>query len=130
MKKITTICLIATIFFAACKKDKEETANTLVGKWTIENTIIKEYVNNNLVNTDTEPGNGATMDFQNNGHVVITSPGNPIESLDYEIKSASDVEIDGDRFEIRNLNKSSVSLYLRQDYLPGEYDEVLINLKN
>lgn len=129
MKKITIICLIATIFFTACKKDKEKTANSLVSKWTIENTIVKEYVNNSLVNTDTEPGNGATMDFQDNGHVVITHPGSPVESLSYVIKSGSEVEIDGDNFQIRDLNKASVSLYMRQDYSPGEYDEVLINLK-
>jgi hypothetical protein len=129
MKKITIICLIATIFFAACKKNKEEDANSLMGKWTVENTIVKEYINGIVVNTETEPGNGATMDFQNNGHVVITYPGMPIESLAYVIKSGSEVEIDGDTFEIRNMGNASVTLYLREDYSPGEYDEVLINLK-
>ena len=129
MKKITIICLVATTFFTACKKDKKETANSLVGKWTIENTIVKEYVNNSLVNTETTSGNGTTMDFQDNGHVVITYPGNPVESLDYVIKSGSEVEIDGDIFQIRDLNKASVSLFMRQDYSPGEYDEVLVNLK-
>ena len=101
---------------------------SLAGKWTVDNTTIKEHING-TVNTDIEPGNGATIDFQDNGHVVLTYPGLPIESLVYVIKPDSKVEIDGDMFEIRNLGKATVTLYLREDYSPGEYDEVFINLK-
>ena len=133
MKKFTFICLVTLaliISFVACKKDKDENiAPTLMGKWSVENSITKEYMNGSLVGTYTEPGNGSTMDFQDNGHVIITYPGSPIESLTYSIKPDSKVEIDGDIFEVKNLSKSSVTLYLRQDYSPGEYDEVYINLK-
>lgn len=128
MKKNVIFCLVVLLLFAACKKDKEENTVSLVGKWTVDNTTIKEHING-TVNTDIEPGNGATMDFQDNGHVVITYPGFPIESLVYVIKPDSKVEIDGDTFEIRNLSSTTVVLYLREDYSPGEYDEVFINLK-
>ena len=118
------------IQFVACRKDKEENvAPTLMGKWTVENSVMKEYMNGSLASTYTEHGNGATMDFQNNGHVVITYPGNSVESLVYIIKPDSKVEIDGDIFEIRGLSAASVILYLREDYSPGEHDEVFINLK-
>lgn len=128
MKKNVILCLVVLLVFAACNKDKDEPAVSLAGKWTVDNTTIQEHING-TVNTDIEPGNGATMDFQDNGHVVITYPGLPIESLVYVIKPDSKVEIDGDMFEIRNLSKATVTLYLREDYSPGEYDEVFINLK-
>ena len=130
MKKNLIFLLLVTLSLASCKKDKKEEDNTvsLMGKWTIENTLIKEYVNGG-VNTDTEPGNGTTMDFQDNGHVVITYADNSIESLSYSIKPDAKVEVDGDLFEIRNLTGVSVTLFLRLDYSPGEYDEVFINLK-
>ena len=128
MKKNVIFCLVVLLLFPACKKDKEENTVSLVGKWTVDNTTIKEHING-TVNTDIEPCNGATIDFQDNGHVVLTYPGLPIESLVYVIKPDSKVEIDGDTFEIRNLSNATVTLYLREDYSPGEYDEVFINLK-
>jgi hypothetical protein len=128
MKKNVIFCMVVLLIFSACKKDKDEPAVSLAGKWTVDNTTIKEHING-TVNTDIEPGNGATIDFQDNGHVVLTYPGLPIESLVYVIKPDSKVEIDGDTFEIRNLSNATVTLYLREDYSPGEYDEVFINLK-
>ena len=128
MKKNVIFCMVVLLIFSACKKDKDEPAVSFRCKWTVDNTTIKEHING-TVNTDIEPGNGATIDFQDNGHVVLTYPGLPIESLVYVIKPDSKVEIDGDTFEIRNLSNATVTLYLREDYSPGEYDEVFINLK-
>jgi hypothetical protein len=129
MKKLSILSLVIFFAFTACNKEKDDVPLSLKGIWTVENSTIKEYINNTLDNTHIEPGNGATMDFQNNGHVVITYPGNSVESLNYEIKPDSKVEIDGDIFEIRNLTASNVTLFFREDYAPGEYDEVYINLK-
>lgn len=131
MKKLSILGLFALLVFASCNKDKETAPPppSLKGKWMVENNVIKEYENGSLSNTHIDPGAGATMDFQDNGHVVITYPGYPIESLLYTIKPDSKVDIDGDIFEIRNLTATNVTLFLREDYAPGEYDEVYINLK-
>lgn len=129
MKKIALFSLFALLLLSACKKDKDEPAVSLLGKWTIENAVVKEYVNGVLTDNYTEPGDGSTFDFQDNGHLVITSPGNSVESVNYSIKPDSKVEIDGEIYEIRNLTASAVTLYIREDYSPGEYDEISINLK-
>jgi predicted glutamine amidotransferase len=81
-----------------------------------------------MVNAVTVPGDGATIDFQDNGNVVLSHNG-VIESYTYTIKPDSKVEIDGDISEIRNLTATSVTLFFRDDYLPGEYSEILLNLK-
>ena len=125
MKKTLVLSMIVMFLFAACKKDKEA---TLKAKWTIENAVTKEYVNGSLTNTMTIPGGGTTVDFQDNGNVVITSPGQPVESYPYTI-SGSRVDFDGDSWEVKSLTLSSVTLYIREDYAPGEYDEISINLK-
>jgi hypothetical protein len=130
MKKLCILSLFTLFVVAACNKNKDESnAPSLAGKWTVENNVYKEYTGGSLSKTYTAPGAGAVMDFQDNGHVVITYPGYPIESLSYAIKHDSKVDIDGDIFEIRDLTASKVSLFLRQDYAPGDYDELYINLK-
>jgi len=126
---LLTASLLTLVLFTACKKDPQPAAPSLKGKWTIENFMYKEYVGGALTDTYTEPGAGGTMDFQNNGNVVFTVPGDPIETHPYSIKPDSKVDIDGDIFEIRNLTASNVTLFIRQDYAPGEYDEAYINLK-
>jgi hypothetical protein len=128
MKKLFLLTLASMAIFIACKKDKEE-APSLKGKWTINNIVLKEYLNGTLSNTDTEPGDGTTLDFQDNGHVVVTHPGNVIESLTYSIQPDSKVIIDGDLMEIRDLTSLSVILFMRQDYGGGDYDDVYLNLK-
>jgi len=127
MKKTLVLSLIVMILLTACTKSKDEIS--LKGKWTADNAVLKEYVSNTLTSTTTLPGDGTTFDFQVNGNVVITSPGSPVESYPYTIKPDSKVEFDGDTYEIRNLTASIVTLFFRDDYAPGEYDELFINLK-
>ena len=129
MKKLLTASLLTLVLFTACKKDPQPAAPSLKGKWTIENMLYKEYLGGSLDNTYTEPGAGGTIDFQNNGNVVSTIAGNPVQTSPYTIKPDSKVEIDGDIYEIRNLTATSVTLFIREDYAPGEYDESYINLK-
>jgi len=129
MKTLLTASLLTLVLFTACKKDPQPAAPSLKGKWTIENFVYKEYVGGALTDTYTEPGAGGTIDFQNNGNVVSTIPGNPVATTPYTIKPDSRVEIDGDIYEIRNLTATNVTLFIREDYAPGEYDESYINLK-
>ena len=126
MKKITTLSLISMILLIACRKDKDEVS--LKGKWTLESVITKQYRNGSLVNTNTEPGNGYKYDFQDNGNLVITGflAGS---TASYSILTNSKVKIDGDVFEIRNLAASNVTLFIRVDYTPDQYDELYVNLK-
>ena len=128
MKKNLVLSLIVMILIGSCKKDKEDISISLKGKWTLENTITKDYDNGLLTDTNTEPGDGTTVDFQNNGNVVITSPGG-IESFPYSIKSDSKVEINGDIAEVRSLTGSSVTLFSRDDFAPNQYEEVFLNLR-
>jgi hypothetical protein len=129
MKKLLTVSLLTLFVFTACKKDTKPATPSLKGKWTIENFVYKEYIGGALTNTYNDPGAGGTVDFQNNGNVVFTIPGNPVETSPYTIKPDSKVAIDGDIFEVRNLTTSNVTLFIREDYAPGEYDESYINLK-
>lgn len=126
MKKLLAISLIGMSVFAACKKPVEGVS--LTGKWNVETVVTKEYENSALINTNTEPGDGYKYDFQNNGSLLITGflVGTTVP---YTIMGNSTVVIDGDNFEIRNLTNSQVTLFIRQDYAPGEYDELFINLK-
>jgi len=129
MKKLFTLSLLTLCLFTACKKDKEPAPPSLKGKWTIENYVYKEYTSGSLSDTYSEPGAGGTIDFQNNGIVVITIPGVPPDSYPYTIKPDSKVDIDGDIYEIRNLSSSNVTLFMREDYAAGDYDELYINMK-
>ena len=127
MRKTLVFSLIVMGLLVACKKDKDEVS--LQNKWTVDNFIGKEYLNGTLTNTTTLPGGGATLDFQKNGNVIITTPGSPVESFPYILQPGSRVEFGGDNYEIRDLTGSSVTLFLREDYAPGDYDEIFINLK-
>lgn len=115
------------ILITACKKDPPEIS--LRNKWTLDNVVAKEFANGTLANTTTIPGGGATLDFQDNGSVIITTPGSPVESFPYTILPGSKVEFDGDTYEIRDLTKSSVTLFIREDFGGSDYDETFINLK-
>ena len=45
MKKNVIFCMVVLLIFSACKKDKDEPAVSLAGKWTVDNTTIKEHIN-------------------------------------------------------------------------------------
>lgn len=126
MQKILFLALAAITIFASCKKDKKDIS--LVGKWTVESYTINYYDDDILDETETAPGNGATFDFQSNGQVVVFSDGTS-ETQPYTIVSDSTVDIGGDLLEIKNLTASSVTLYFRDNYLPGEYTEIIFNLR-
>ena len=127
MKKTLALSLISMILLTACKKDNKEIS--LRNKWTLDNSVAKEYSNGALINTTTAAGIGTTLDFQDNGNLVITSPGSPVESFFYTIVSNSRVEFDGDTYEIRNLTGSDVTLFIREDFAPGDYEETFLYLK-
>lgn len=130
MKKLVILSLFGLVLFAACKKEKEkDNTPSLKGKWTIENYVDKIYISGTLNGTYTSQGDGATMDFQDNGHVIILVPGDTPESYTYTIKPDSKVDIDGDIYEIKNLTASTVTLLMREDYGGGDYEELYINLK-
>lgn len=129
MKKNLLFTLIVMTLLAACDKDKEEPAISLQGQWTVENTIVKEYANGTLTNTETIPADGTKIDFQAGGNLVVSEPGSPDESTPYSIKAGSKVEFYGETYEIRNLTATNVTLFIRRDLTLNEYNEVFINLK-
>lgn len=124
MKKLLLFCLPLLLLSIACNKDEGEV--TLKGKWFVENMITKEYENGVLRGTYTDPGNGAKYDFQDNGILLIMNPFG--SDHPYSILPGSKVVIDGDQFEIRDLSRTHVTLYIREDY-GNDYQELFINLK-
>jgi hypothetical protein len=130
MKPITILTLALAIILISCKKDpvKEEPIPSLKGKWNVESTVIKSYENSALVNTVTVPGNGSTFDFQTSGNVVMSHDG-VIESHPYTITPDSKVDIEGYVYEIRNLTALRATLFLRDEYSPGNYAEFEHTLK-
>lgn len=128
MKSKLILSLIVLLFLSACKKKNEDTVISLKGKWTAENMVYKHYDKNVIVGTYTDPTIGTTLDFQSNGTLVINEPLG-ISSISYSIKPDSKVEFNGDVYEIRNLTASSVTLFIREDFAPGEYTELFHNLK-
>lgn len=130
MKKYILFSLILTgLLFACSKDDDNEPALSLTGKWNVETFVVKSYEYGVLQNSNTTPGNGATFDFQTNNNLVITIPGFPVENYTYAIQPGNKVVFDGETFEIRNLTSTSVTLFMREDQTPDEYDELYINLK-
>lgn len=123
--KQALLLLLLTATFISCKKEKDP---ELTGKWFLESVVIKEYMNNTLTNTDTEIGAGEALDFQANGTLVVTDPSSTPYTTAYSI-NGTNVTFDGDTYEIRNLEENTVTLFIRDDYGPGEYDEAFINLK-
>ena len=123
MKQVL-LALLLTASLVSCKKEEDP---ELQGKWTVNNIVYKEYMNNSLANTDTFPGSGETIEFQSNGTVVISAPGQTPESYTYT-QSGNTVTFDGDTFEVRDLGENNVTLFIRDDWAPGEYDETYINL--
>jgi hypothetical protein len=129
MKKLVLYSTILMILLMACKKDPPPPVEVSIkGKWTVENVVIKEFVNGVLGNTDIEPGDGTILDFQDNGHLVSNS-GGTITSVVYTLKPNSRIEIDNEMFEIKNLTTSNVTLFISEYFAPNEWQEVFINLK-
>jgi hypothetical protein len=124
MKQALLLILFSATLFA-CKKDEDP---TLEGKWTLDNITVKEYMNNTLVSTNTDPGTGETIEFTSTGNVIITEPGSSPFTTTYTI-SGDNVTFDGDTYAIQNLGDNNVTLYYRDTYNPGEYDDIFINLK-
>ena len=124
MKKTLLFSLALMILMAGCSKDDDA---TIRGKWKVQSSVLKEYMNNSLVDTETAPGDGTTLDFRSNNELVITSPGS-VETETWNMVSDNVIEFFGVQFEIRDLKESSVTLFNREDYGPGQYDEVYIYL--
>lgn len=125
--KLMFSLVVIILLLGSCKKDKAEIPVSLAGKWNVENVTTKDY-DNGIMTADTEPGNGATFDFQDNGNVLVTSAG-VIQSFPYAVKTDSKVVINNDTLEIRNLTATNVTLFSREDFAPGKYEEIFINLE-
>ena len=94
MKKMFIISLALISLLSACKKDDPVVAPTatLQTKWTLENTVIKEYINGVLTYTTTMAGNGTFIDFQTNGNLIVTPTSGPSSSSPYILLPGSKVQ--------------------------------------
>lgn len=116
--------LLVPVLFA-CKKDEDP---TIRGKWDVDSITIKEYFNNQLDDSYSLPGDGISMDFQSNGNLVIDDGSGSTTTVNYTV-SGNNLTIDGESYEIRNLTDSKATLYYKETYGPGEYDETFIYLE-
>ena len=128
MKRLLLLSLVVLLFLSACKKKKEDPVISIKGKWTAENMVIKEFYNSALTYSYTETLKRTTMDFQNNGNLIIAVT-NSTETFPHTIKPRSKGRFDGSIYEFKNLTAIAVTLYYREEYAPGEYSEYFINLK-
>ena len=124
MKKLFYL-LVLSATILSCEKDKDP---TLQGKWTISSITTTEYTNGTAGTPQTHPGDGRTINFQDNG-IVIGEYNGATESYPYTIHPGDKVEFDGETYDIRNLEENSVTLFLRDDWgAPTYYDEIQIFL--
>jgi len=124
MRKKLFFAVLSLVFFSACKKDD---AASLKGQWNIDNILTKHYQGTTLVDSDVVPGAGATVNFKDNGQVVISSPGEPDETSTYAV-SGTTITVNGDSGEIQNLTKTSVTIFTVEDYGGGEREESYMKL--
>lgn len=129
-----SLCFITMLSIVACNKSNSSSGSqnndpSLAGKWNVDNRVINEYNSDTLTMSTTEPSDGSTWEFKDNGQLIIIHPGSSPETHAYTIQTGSKVNIDGFVFEIRDLTTATVTLYIRHDFLNGDYDEVFTNLK-
>jgi hypothetical protein len=127
MKKVIII-LMAFFLFNACKKDKTDELS-IKGKWDLINLVANTYENNILTDTETESGSGTTYNFQGNGIVIVADVDNGTESFPYSIESDSQIRMDGQLIDIKNLTSNTVTLSFRDVFSPTIYTEVIVNLQ-
>jgi len=133
MRNIFLLSIVGAILFAACKKDHpQEPVNstpTLLGKWTLDSTIVKEYHNGILTYQNATAATGmlwAAYDFRADGNVQAASN---LASFLYPYSiGGSTVSFNGQQYEIRDLALTTVTLFYRTDYT-GFYDEKYLKLK-
>jgi len=124
--------VISLITVVACKKDSTVNSTpTLKGVWSLDSIVTKDYLNNVLQYSNSQSGDGAKLDFQDNGNLVVTNangvPG-ATQTMTYSI-AGSYVSFFGGNYEIRDLNASTVSLIRRDPTSAVEYEDVYLKLK-
>ncbi len=122
MRKLLGLAFLSVILFASCKKDKDA---TLQGSWNIDNITYKYYINNTLDDTDTETNVG-TINFKSDGTAELTYFG-LTETSTYVI-NGNTVNMDGSVFDIQVLTEDNATLYMKETFAAGEYDETFIYL--
>ena len=129
MRKIILYGLVLLTAVAACKKDEEEEAPAIQGRWSIENYIEREFDNGQWVTDDTIPGFTTDfVEFQSNGKVIASVFGMR-DTSDYRVIPGNKLIMDGDTVEMRNLSSAKVTLYSKEVFSATNYSEVFINLK-
>jgi hypothetical protein len=122
MRKLVSLAFLIAILFASCKKEKDP---SLQGLWNIDNVTYKYYINNTLDDTDVDLS-GGTLEFKSDGTAVLNYMGDT-DTSSYTI-TGDKVSFDGDTYDIKTLTDDNATLYIKETYAPGEYDELFVNL--
>lgn len=136
MKKLllsTASFILLAFVFSACKKNKEETAQTVAQKlqynWTIDNYIYN-YHDADGDERDTIPGvPGDFMNFKADGTLTTHFEGEEGNGI-YLVISNTQVSINGQTFTIKSLTSTQLVIYSKgiDPDFPGEYEEETLNL--
>ncbi|WP_207425164.1 lipocalin family protein [Pedobacter sp. SYSU D00535] len=126
MKKsnsLLVILLTLTVALASCKKDEDDNATKILGKWKLKKEVEKEYLNNQLLGTDeyTYPS-GAYVEFKSNGTLEWNEDGSDPETYRYSVDGDKLVVTEAadrqETFTIQELTSSKLTF--------SEVDEITI----
>jgi len=122
MRKIFSVLMLSLVMLSSCKKNNEA---KIEGTWDIETITTKYYEDGALVDTDVENGNGATMTFNSNGEVEITTPFGS-QTFDYSV-DGDEITMNGETAEIQELTSSRLVIYAKEVWgAAGDYDETIM----
>ena len=131
MKKVLFLMIACTALFTACKKDKEKTtAEKVLGRWKVTNTVENEFYNN-TAHITTQAGIASDyVDFREDGKVYSKDGNDPEYVSAYTITGDDKITFDGETYDIKTLTDNQFVLYNKYVYpnTPSNYDEITYNL--
>jgi hypothetical protein len=134
MKKLITTLLAASfllIAIPACKKDpvaEKTQKERITGKWMFETVTGNDHYSGTDHPTYAVGGSSDYMDFRSDGMVLTSFSGNT-DNVAYSFPSETVIIIDGDAFDIKTFTQNQFTMYRKQNYGGGDYDEVTVTLK-
>ena len=93
--KIALLLLLTAFAFTGCKKDKDDNAQLILGKWKIQSVVETNYVNGVLDGTpETYTDDNYTLEFFADGKVKL---------VDNSYSESNTYKIDGNTLTVTNL---------------------------
>ncbi|MFN0253981.1 lipocalin-like domain-containing protein [Pedobacter ureilyticus] len=76
MKKLTYLLMLTLLIFSACKKDKTKSnADLLIGRWSVEKVVYRDYENGVEVDNDEYLNPPLNWEFRGDGTATVSFEG-------------------------------------------------------